>query len=88
MMTIAFLIIIAPLVTVTYSIDKIGDGKSQALNAWLKEFSYTVLIQPFHCITYLALGSIGTQLLERNDSFGDIFIGIYFLSFIFLHFHY
>ena len=82
MMTIAFLIIIAPLVTVTYSIDKIGDGKSQALNAWLKEFSYTVLIQPFHCITYLALGSIGTQLLERNDSFGDIFIGIYFLSFI------
>ena len=82
MMTIAFLIIIAPLVTVTYSIDKIGDGKSQALNAWLKEFSYTVLIQPFHCITYLALGSIGTQLLERNNSFGDIFIGIYFLSFI------
>ena len=82
MMTIAFLIIIAPLVTVTYSIDKIGDGKSQALNARLKEFSYTVLIQPFHCITYLALGSIGTQLLERNDSFGDIFIGIYFLSFI------
>ena len=82
MMTTAFLIIIAPLVTVTYSIDKIGDGKSQALNAWLKEFSYTVLIQPFHCITYLALGSIGTQLLERNNSFGDIFIGIYFLSFI------
>ena len=82
MMTIAFLITIAPLVTITYSIDKIGDGKSQALNAWLKEFSYTILIQPFHCITYLALGSIGTQLLERNDSFGDIFIGLYFLSFI------
>ena len=82
MMTIAFLITIAPLVTVTYSIDKIGDGKSQALNAWLKEFSYTILIQPFHCITYLALGSIGTQLLTRNDNFADIFIGIYFLSFI------
>ena len=82
MMTIAFLITIAPLVTITYSIDKIGDGKSQALNAWLKEFSYTILIQPFHCITYLALGSIGTQLLERNDNFGDIFIGLYFLSFI------
>ena len=82
MMTIAFLITIAPLVTVTYSIDKIGDGKSQALNAWLKEFSYTILIQPFHCITYLALGSIGTKLLTRNDNFADIFIGIYFLSFI------
>ena len=82
MMTIAFLITIAPLVTVTYSIDKIGDGKSQALNAWLKEFSYTILIQPFHCITYLALGSIGTQLITRNANLADIFIGIYFLAFI------
>ena len=36
MITIAFLIIISPLVTVTYSIDKMGDSKSQALNTWLK----------------------------------------------------
>lgn len=65
MLTVAFLIIIAPIITVTYSIDKIGDGKSQALNTWLKEFVYNVLIQPFHCIIYLAfmtivIGLVGT----------------------------
>ena len=36
MLTIGFLIVISPLITITYSIDKMGDGKSQALNAWLK----------------------------------------------------
>lgn len=55
MITIAFLIIIAPLVTITYSVDKMGDGKSQALNTWFKEFAFNVWIQPFHCVAYLAL---------------------------------
>lgn len=63
MLTIAFLIIIAPIITVTYSIDKMGDGKSQALNTWLKEFVYNVLIQPFHCVTYLVfMGTIMSLL--------------------------
>lgn len=50
---LGFLIVISPLITITYSIDKMGDGKSQALNAWLKEFIFTVIVQPFHCIIYL-----------------------------------
>lgn len=52
---LGFLIIIAPLITITYSIDKIGDGRSQALNTWLKEFIFNVIIQPFHCIIYIVL---------------------------------
>lgn len=55
MIKIGFLIIISPLISITYSIDKMGDGKAQALNNWLKEFAYTILIQPFHCIIYIAL---------------------------------
>lgn len=61
---LGFLIVIAPLITVTYSIDKIGDGKSQALNAWLKEFIFTVIIQPFHCIIYLVFYSSMMQALD------------------------
>ena len=72
MITIAFLIIIAPLVTVTYSIDKMGDGKSQALNTWFEEFMFNVLIQPFHCIAYLALCT--TALDAAND--GNLKSGI------------
>lgn len=50
---LGFLIVISPLITITYAIDKMGDGKSQALNTWLKEFVFTVIIQPFHCIIYI-----------------------------------
>lgn len=69
MLKIAFLMIISPLITLTYSIDKMGDGKAQALGTWLKEFIYTVLMQPFHCIIYLVMVSTSLNLLvEADDS--------------------
>ena len=52
---IGFLIAIAPLVTITYSIDKAGDGKAQAFSNWLKEFMLNVLIQPLHAIIFLVI---------------------------------
>ena len=63
MLKLAFLLIIAPLITITYSIDKMGDGKAQVLNRWLKEFIYTILIQPFHCIIYITLVSTSFKLM-------------------------
>ena len=66
MITIAFLIVISPLVTITYSIDKMGDGKSQALNVWLKEFVYNILIQPFHCVSYLVLATTALAQFEKT----------------------
>lgn len=71
MLKIAFLIIIAPLISLTYSIDKIGDGKAQALEAWLKEFVYTILMQPFHCAIYLSLISTSINLLKGLNGFGN-----------------
>ena len=72
MLKLAFLIIISPLITLTYSIDKMGDGKAQALNTWLKEYVFTILIQPFHCIIYMvfitsALDLIGQDGWEVNS---------------------
>ena len=63
---LAFLTIIAPLVTITYSIDKMGDGKAQALGNWLKEYIYTILIQPFHCVVYMTLIDIGFGMLTES----------------------
>ena len=68
MLKLAFLLIIAPLITLTYSIDKIGDGKAQALGNWLKEFVYTVLIQPFHCIIYLAFISMAFNIIVETGA--------------------
>ena len=42
MLTTMFLIVVFPLVTISYAIDKIGDGKSQAFNNWFKEFVLNV----------------------------------------------
>ncbi len=87
MITIAFLIIISPLITVTYSIDKMGDGKSQALNTWLKEFVYNILIQPFQCIIYLSLASSVLKLLVGHGSGSlsliNVFIAVYVLMFMY-----
>lgn len=73
---VAFLLIISPLISITYSIDKMGDGKAQALNAWLKEFIYTILIQPFHCIIYMAFVNAAIALLTEEtilETFASIF---------------
>ncbi len=50
---IGFLIVISPLITITYAIDKAGDGKAQALNIWLREFLSNIFIQPLHALIYL-----------------------------------
>lgn len=50
---IAYLIIIFPLVALSYAVDKIADGKSQALNTWIKEYMINVFVQTFHAIVYV-----------------------------------
>lgn len=55
----AFLTVIAPLVALTYPIDKISDGQAQAFNMWIKEYVYNLLLQPFHLLLYtLLIGSV------------------------------
>ncbi len=71
MIKVAFLIIISPLIVITYAIDKMGDGKSQAFNTWLKEFVFTILIQPFHCVIYFAFCSVAMQLLIKSLTGGS-----------------
>ena len=51
----AFLTLIAPLVALTYPIDKLNDGKAQAFDTWLKEYIFNLLIQPMHLIIYTIL---------------------------------
>lgn len=57
---IIFLTMIAPLVAMTYPIDKMNDGSAQAFNMWFKEYIFNLLIQPFHLLIYSML--IGTSM--------------------------
>ena len=49
---IAFLTMIAPLISLTYPIDKIKDGQAQAFGIWIKEYVFNCLIQPVHLLLY------------------------------------
>lgn len=62
---IGFLVAIAPLVTITYSIDKAGDGKAQAFSNWLKEFILNVLIQPLHAIIFLVIVMTANNIASK-----------------------
>lgn len=52
LLNIAILTLIAPVVAIGYSIDKIKDGKSQSLSAWMKEYIYNVFLQIVHALIY------------------------------------
>jgi hypothetical protein len=66
LITLMFLTIIAPLVAMTYPIDKMNDGKAQAFNTWLKEYIFTALIQPFHLIIYSVLVGSAIEIVKVN----------------------
>lgn len=72
--TICFLTVIAPLITVTYPIDKIGDGKAQAFETWFKEYLINIFIQPIHAIVYLIFVFTAGAIAERA-----IFVAMIFL---------
>lgn len=71
----AFLTMIAPLVAMTYPIDKISDGKAQAFSMWLKEYIFNLLIQPVHLILYSLLISSAYMLANTNPLYTIIAIG-------------
>lgn len=71
----AFLTMIAPLVALTYPIDKISDGKAQAFDMWLKEYVYNLLLQPFHLLLYtLLIGSV-MDLATNNMIYALVALG-------------
>lgn len=51
----AFLTMIAPLICLTYPLDKVKDGQAQALSMWLREYIFNALLQPMHLIIYTLL---------------------------------
>lgn len=70
--SMAFLTLIAPIVALTYPIDKVSDGKAQAFNMWLKEYSYNALIQPVDLLLYKVLLSSAMELAANNPLYAVV----------------
>ena len=71
----AFLTMIAPLVALTYPIDKLSDGKAQAFDMWLKEYVYNLLLQPFHLLLYTLLVGSVMDLAMNNMLYAIVALG-------------
>lgn len=71
----AFLTMIAPLVAITYPIDKIGDGNAQAFTMWFREYIMNAMMQPLHLVLYTALVSSATNLVVQNPIYALVAIG-------------
>src|SRR5574344_2858326 len=50
---LTFLTLIAPLVALTYPIDKIKDGRAQAFEYWLREYIMNAILPIIHITIYL-----------------------------------
>ena len=70
-----FLTIIAPLVAVSYPLDKIRDGRAQGFDMWLKEYIINLLIQPLHLLLYILLVSMAIDLSATNVIYSLVALG-------------
>ena len=82
--TVSFLALIAPLITITYAMDNAGDNKSQILNTWLKEFCYNVFVQVIYALSYLIFAKIGIDLMVTKLDFGSLTLAILSILAMFL----
>ena len=71
----AFLTLMAPMIAVTYPIDKIKDGHAQAFNAWLVEYMFNALLQPIHLIIYVVLIGSAMTLAQSNFLYTIVALG-------------
>ena len=74
----AFFTMIAPLVALTYPLDKLSDGKAQAFNLWIREYIFNALIQPMHLALYTMLMSSSMYLATTNPIYALVAVGFLF----------
>lgn len=63
---LTFLTIIAPLVALTYPIDKVKDSKAQAFEFWLREYIVNSMIPIVHLILYTVLVTSALDLVVKS----------------------
>ena len=62
LLTLTFLTVTAPLVALTYPLDKLRDGKAQAFNYWIREYMINALLPIIHLLLYTILVSNAMEL--------------------------
>ncbi len=71
MINMAFLTLIAPIVALTYPIDKMK-GEARGFQLWLKDYIYNALLQLLHYILYVVLLESSLDLAVTNPIYAII----------------
>ena len=66
LLRLTFLTLIAPLVALTYPIDKVRDGKAQAFNYWFREYMMNALLPVIHIILYTIFVTSAEELATSS----------------------
>jgi len=72
--TVGFLIMIAPLISVGYALDKVKDNKAQTFSNWLTELSINIFIQPIHAVIYLIFMYTAGEIAKQSMVVALIFL--------------
>lgn len=68
----AFFTMIAPLVAMTYPLDKLADGHAQGFNMWFREYMLNAIIQPVHLIIYMLIMGSVMNLAVKNPLYAIV----------------
>lgn len=77
---VAFLVILAPLVGIRYSIESASGKGSQIVTEWTQRFITSVFIQSIHALIYVVF--VETALDTALEDLNGFFIALFFLNFI------
>lgn len=79
-LTVAVLVIIAPLVAVSYAFNKVNTGKTKIFSNWLKEFFFIVILQSIHALIYVVF--VDTALAISLNSISGILLTFMLFNFM------
>lgn len=72
---LAFFTMIAPLIALTYPLDKIKDGQAQAFTMWLREYVFNALIPVIHILLYSIFVGSAIDFAQQNPLYAIVCIG-------------
>lgn len=85
MFNVYILMLLSPLVAMSYSVDKIKDGKSQSLKKWMKELGFGVMVQSIHAFIYTMFITLIISQIETTNIFSfGLSIVLMFVTFNFM----
>ncbi len=71
---VGFYIVIAPLVCLTYPIDRLGDGRAQAFKNWFTEITMEIFLQSIHLGIYIVFIFSAGEIIRQAPFLGIIFL--------------